>query len=233
MAQGKEMEAILKIVGNLDPSLEKAVSGATKAISGIGKGMAVAGGAVVAGLAAATTAAVAFGAEAVKAASSYEQAFANASTLMQGTPEELQKISDEIISVSNETGIAAEEISNATYSALSAGIDQADAVEFVGKSAKLAAAGFTDVDTAMSAVAKTMNAYGMDASHTDDPHPDAEQRYHDRWRAGSIPCTGNAYGSSFRRVLRPGRSFPCDHDCTGYSHGAGYHAAELPHRRAR
>ena len=168
MAQGKEMEAILKIVGNLDPSLEKAVSGATKAISGIGKGMAVAGGAVVAGLAAATTAAVAFGAEAVKAASSYEQAFANASTLMQGTPEELQKISDEIISVSNETGIAAEEISNATYSALSAGIDQADAVEFVGKSAKLAAAGFTDVDTAMSAVAKTMNAYGMDASHTDE-----------------------------------------------------------------
>lgn len=168
MAKGKEMEAILKIVGNLDPSLQKAISGATKAISGIGKGMAVAGTAVVAGMAAATTAAVAFGAEAVKAASSYEQAFANASTLMSGTPEELQKISDDIIKVSNETGIAAEELSNSVYSALSAGIDQADAVEFVGKASKLAAAGFTDVDTAMSAVAKTMNAYGMDASHTDE-----------------------------------------------------------------
>ncbi|MCR5824427.1 MAG: phage tail tape measure protein [Lachnospiraceae bacterium] len=168
MAKGKEMEAILKIVGNLDPSVQNAVNGATKAISGIGKGMAVAGGVVAAGMAAATAAAVAFGTEAVKAAASYEQAFANASTLMQGTPEELQKISDEIIAVSNETGLAAEDVSNAVYSALSAGIDQADAVAFVGDSAKLAAAGFTDVDTAMSAVAKTMNAYGMDASHTDE-----------------------------------------------------------------
>ena len=168
MAKGKEMEAILKIVGNLDPSLEKAVSGASKAIGGMGKGLAVAGGAMVAGLAAATTAVVAFGTEAVKAASSYEQAFANASTLMEGTPEQLQKISDDIIKVSNETGIAAEELTNSVYSALSAGIDQADAVEFVGKASKLAAAGFTDVDTAMSAVAKTMNAYGMDASHTDE-----------------------------------------------------------------
>lgn len=168
MAKGKEMEAVLKIVGNLDPSVQNAVNGATKAISGIGKGMAVAGGVVAAGMVAATAATVAFGTEAVKAAASYEQAFANASTLMQGTPEELQKVSDEIIAVSNETGLAAEDVSNAVYSALSAGIDQADAVAFVGDSAKLAAAGFTDVDTAMSAVAKTMNAYGMDASHTDE-----------------------------------------------------------------
>ena len=168
MAKGKEMEAILKIVGNLDPSLQKAVTGATKVIGGIGKGMAVAGTAVAAGMAAATAATVAFGTKAVEAAASYEQAFANASTLMQGTPEELQKISDDILKVSSETGIAAEDISNSVYSALSAGIDQADAVQFVADSAKLAAAGFTDVDTAMSAVAKTMNAYGMDASHTDE-----------------------------------------------------------------
>ena len=58
MAKGKEMEAILKIVGNLDPSLQKAVTGATKIVGGIGKGMAVAGTAVVAGMAAATAATV-------------------------------------------------------------------------------------------------------------------------------------------------------------------------------
>ncbi len=56
MAKGNEMEAVLKIVGNLDPSLQKAISGATNAISGLGKGMAVVGGAAVAGLAVAGTA---------------------------------------------------------------------------------------------------------------------------------------------------------------------------------
>lgn len=82
MAQGKEMEAILKIVGNLDPSLEKAVSGATKAISGLGKGMAVIGGAAVAGVAAAGTAMVA----ASKAALDLGMAFDSASdTIRIGT----------------------------------------------------------------------------------------------------------------------------------------------------
>lgn len=82
MAQGKEMEAILKIVGNLDPSLEKAVSGATKAISGLGKGMAVIGGAAVAGVAAAGTAIVA----ASKAALDLGMAFDSASdTIRIGT----------------------------------------------------------------------------------------------------------------------------------------------------
>lgn len=82
MAQGKEMEAILKIVGNLDPSLEKAVSGATKAISGLGKGMAVIGEAAVAGVAAAGTAMVA----ASKAALDLGMAFDSASdTIRIGT----------------------------------------------------------------------------------------------------------------------------------------------------
>ena len=186
----KEFEALIKIGGGLDPSLQKAIDQAKNTLKGmgdkvgsigssLGKGMSkaaeIATGALkavgtvgVAAIGAVSAAAVKFGTDAVQAAASYEQAFADASTLMTGTQEQLQAVSDDILRVSNETGIAAEDLANSVYSAISAGIAQEDAVEFAGKSARLAAAGFTDVDTALTAVAKTLNAYGLDASHTDE-----------------------------------------------------------------
>ena len=165
MGKGKNLQAIVEIAGKVSPSLGDALKSAEK---GLGKLKAVAVGAAIGGAAvAATKKMVDFSAECVKAAASYETAFAAASTLMHGTKEELQGISDEILKVSNKTGVAADELTNSVYSALSAGIAQEDAVEFAGKSAVLAAAGFTDVDTALSTVAKTLNAYGMGAEETD------------------------------------------------------------------
>lgn len=168
MASGKEMKAIITIAGAIDPSLAKSIEQATKSTSGLGTVFKVGGAVAAAGVAAATAAVVKFGSAAVEAASSYEQAFANTSTLIKATGEDLQAISDQILAVSTETGVAAEDLANSVYSAISAGIDEADAVEFAAKSAKLAAAGFTDTDTALTAVAKTLNAYGLDASHTDE-----------------------------------------------------------------
>ena len=156
------LSTVVEIAGRVDPSLGKTLESVGKKL----KGLAI-GGAVVAGAAAATKAVAQFAAESVKAAAAYETAFAGASTLMTGTKEELQAISDEIIKTSNETGVAAAELSQSVYSALSAGIDQEDAVRFAGQSAKLAAAGFTDVDTALSAVVKTLNAYNLSSSETD------------------------------------------------------------------
>jgi len=165
VGKGKNLQAIVEIAGKVSPSLGDALKSAEK---GLGKLKAVAVGAAIGGAAvAATKKMVEFSAECVKAAASYETAFAAASTLMTGTKEELQGISDEILKVSNKTGVAADELTNSVYSALSAGIAQEDAVEFAGKAATLAAAGFTDVDTALSTVAKTLNAYGMEASETD------------------------------------------------------------------
>ncbi len=168
MASGKELKAIITIAGALDPSLAKSIQQATKTTSGLGTMFKVGGAVAAAGAAAATAAVVKFGTAAVQAASSYEQAFANTSTLIKATGDDLQAISDQILDVSTETGVAAEDLANSVYSAISAGIDEADAVEFAAKSAKLAAAGFTDTDTALTAVAKTLNAYGLDASHTDE-----------------------------------------------------------------
>lgn len=168
MAKNKTLQAIVEIAGTLSPTLQEAVSGVTDKLDGINLKAAAVGAAFAGATIAASKALIDFSKEAVEVAASYETAFAAASTLMKGADEEIQAISDDIIKTSNETGIAAEDLANSVYSAISAGIDQEDAVAFAGQAARLAAAGFTDVDTALSATAKTLNAYGMEASQAEE-----------------------------------------------------------------
>lgn len=82
-----------------------------------------------------------------------------------------ENLESKVLGLSNSTGLAAAEINEALYSALSAGIpvteDMAEATGFLESAAKLAKAGFTDIDTAIAATAKTLNAYGMDVSEAD------------------------------------------------------------------
>ena len=168
MAKEKILQTIVEIAGTISPTLQSSIKDVTTKLGNVNLKAVAIGGAVAGATAIATKAMVNFGKEAAQAAASYEKAFAAASTLMKGSADELQKISDDIIKVSNETGIAAEDLANSVYSAISAGIAQEDAVEFAGKAAKLAAAGFTDVDTALSATAKTLNAYGAEASQAEE-----------------------------------------------------------------
>lgn len=159
MANNRTLEAIVSIAGQLDPSLQRSLTSATKQFSGMKIGMAAVGTAAVA----ATAAVVKFGADSVKAAMNYETSFAQTSTLLQGTEAELQAYSDSIVDLSNETGIAANELSESVYNALSAGVDQAHAVEFAETSAKLASGGFTDATTAVDVLTTALNAYGLEA----------------------------------------------------------------------
>ena len=159
MANNRTLEAIVSIAGQLDPSLQRSLTSATKQFSGMKIGMAAVGTAAVA----ATAAVVKFGADSVKAAMDYETSFAQTSTLLQGTEAELQAYSDSIVDLSNETGIAANELSESVYNALSAGVDQAHAVEFAETSAKLASGGFTDATTAVDVLTTALNAYGLEA----------------------------------------------------------------------
>lgn len=136
-------------------SAGKKVSSAGSKISSAAKNAGVAiGGAFVA----AGTAAVKFGSE-------FESAFAGASTLIDTTQTDMGQLQSQILELSDKTGIAAADLSNSMYNALSAGIDlgenNADMMAMLENSSKLAKAGFTDIDTALTATAKTMNAYGM------------------------------------------------------------------------
>lgn len=119
-------------------------------------------------------AAVAAGAAVIKFGTDFETSMAKASTLVDTTQYSMDALSNKILDVSDKTGVAAEELGEAMYSALSASVplgeEGADMMMFLEKSAQLAKSGFTDVDTAVTATAKVLNAYKMDVSETDKVH---------------------------------------------------------------
>ena len=65
--------------------------------------------------------------------------------------------------MSGQMGVAATDIAEATYQAISAGQDTSNAVAFAGQAAKLAAAGFTSSSSAVDILTTALNAYGMSA----------------------------------------------------------------------
>ena len=152
-----------KLEGDLNESNSKAQSGASK-LGGIAKtaGLAI-GGAVIAA-----------GAAAVKFGSEFETAMAGASTLFGDAKVNAEELNQKMLDLSNSSGVAASELGTSLYNALSAGIpatdDMSEALSFLDKNTKLAKAGFTDIDTAASATAKTLNAYKMGVEETDRVH---------------------------------------------------------------
>ena len=72
----------------------------------------------------------------------------------------MMDMSDAIMQLSSDTGIAAEDIALATYGAISAGVDTSKSVEFVATANALAVGGFTDMATSVDVLTTTMNAYG-------------------------------------------------------------------------
>ena len=99
--------------------------------------------------------------DAIMGASEFESSMAKVSTLFTGSTAEFADLQSKILSLSSETGMAATTLGEAAYSALSASVPMEDLGYILERSSKLAIAGFTDVDTALSATAKTMNAYGL------------------------------------------------------------------------
>jgi len=112
---------------------------------------------------ASATSAAALGAS-VKLASDYTDAVAKVGTVadLQSVP--LEKLRDDMLQLSTETGRGAGEIADATYQAISASVDTADAVSFVGTSVGLAKAGFLETADAVDVLTTIINAYGLEAS---------------------------------------------------------------------
>lgn len=102
------------------------------------------------------------GKSAASAGAEFENAMAKTSTLFKGSDTDLAALGDEIQRLSSASGASASELAEAAYSALSASVPAEQLGSMLEQSSKLAVAGFTDVDTALSATAKTMNAYGME-----------------------------------------------------------------------
>lgn len=157
----KEYKLAIKIAGAVSSSFDSAIGEAGQKIANLGS----------IAQAAAATAAAAWGAlklgefisDAIAIGSEYETAFAKVQTIMDKTQTSSEEMSSAIKALSNETGIAAAELSGSVYDAISATGDTANAVSLVGDASKLATAGFAESGDALSVLTTIMNAYGLSA----------------------------------------------------------------------
>lgn len=155
MAARSDGSVIISIDGDAS-GLEKALNldsaKAEASLSGVGKTAAVV-----------TTALVAMGAAAVSAATDFETAFAKTQTIMDTTKLSVGDMREEILDLSITSGMAATDVSEAVYQAISGSVDTADAAQFVSQANKLAVAGFTSLTNATDVLTTTLNAYGLEA----------------------------------------------------------------------
>ncbi len=147
--------------------LEKDVARSNVTINSFGEKMKETGGKLTAAGKAVmpVSAAVAgIGTAAAVSAVNFEDAMAKVSTIADTMEVPLDSLRSQILELSSQTGISANEIADNVYNAISAGQKTGDAVNFVTNSTKLAKAGFADAGAALDVLTTILNAYGMEAS---------------------------------------------------------------------
>lgn len=156
----KELKKVNERIKQTGNESEKTGKQGSKLGSMISAGCKVAAAALAGVVTAAGGAALA----AYKVGSDYETALQKVGTIADTAAKPLQTLSDDIMALSSKTGIAAADIAEATYSAISATGDTANAVTIVAQATQLATAGFASTADSLSTLTGIMNAYGMQAS---------------------------------------------------------------------
>lgn len=105
--------------------------------------------------------------ECAEAAQTFELSIAKVYTLADESVLSQEAMRSGILEMSSELGKSADEIAEAVYEALSAGVDTANVLDFVRQSTQLSVAGFTDAANAVDVLTTILNAYGMEASQTE------------------------------------------------------------------
>ena len=156
-ANSKEAEdSLARVQGKTDQIGDSAEKTGSKSDAAFGA-VALGAGAVSAALIAATKAAVDY-------ADAFEAAFAKTQTIMDTNVMSAGAMKESVLDLSQATGMAATDVSEAVYQAISGSVDTANAVGFVDKANRLAVAGFTSLTNATDILTTTLNAYGMEQS---------------------------------------------------------------------
>ena len=168
----KTYKTTLTIMGKVDKSLKAAFKAAessaaktaAKVKSGLANAAKAAGKAVVAGAVAGTVAVTALGTAAVTNAAKMQTEMQNVATLLDGTATEVasrtSELSEDVIKVSNSTGIATSDLTSGLYDVISAVGDTEDSVKILEISAKAAAAGNAETAEAVSLLTAVTKGYG-------------------------------------------------------------------------
>lgn len=140
------------VVGQIMQQAGQSVTDFGKKVEGVGEKLMP--------ISAATAAA---GAASVKMAFDFEDSMAKVATIADTTEVPLADLEAAILELSDETGIAAGEIAENVYNAISAGQKTGDAVNFVRYATDLARAGFAESGDALDLLTTIMNAYKLEA----------------------------------------------------------------------
>ena len=101
--------------------------------------------------------------ECSEAAAEVETMSAKVETIANTTVTSMGDINRSVTALSNDTGKSATALLDSTYNAISAGVDTANAVEFVAQANELAVGGFTSATTAVDVLTTSLNAYQLSA----------------------------------------------------------------------
>lgn len=164
MNNTKVMKAIVQVCGSVDPSLGKMVSSTEKSLGKINLKAAAVSAAVVAGIGVAAKELYDFGKASVENASTFQSEMQNVATLLDGTESEvsdrISEMQQEILSVSNMTGVATSELSDGMYQVVSAFGDSADSIGILETAAKSASAGNATTTESINLLSAVTKAYG-------------------------------------------------------------------------
>lgn len=100
----------------------------------------------------------------VDASAEFEVSLAKLSTIADTSTVSMATLSDDLLALSNDTGVAVTSLTESAYQAISASVDTANAVDFVATANELAIGGFTSTETAVDVLSTAINAYGLEVS---------------------------------------------------------------------
>ena len=164
MAKSKIYELAIRINGKLDSSLKKACAEAAQNLETVGNAAKIAGKVVVGASAAIVGATATIGSAAVNAAEEYQTQLANISTLLTGTEAEVAartaEIGNQILKVSDKTGVATDNLTDGMYQVISAFGDSADAASILETAAKSAEAGNATTADSINLLSAVTKGYG-------------------------------------------------------------------------
>ncbi len=118
-----------------------------------------------------TTPLLAMGTYALKSASDVTDGMAKIYTISKESQLPMSQMKDQLIELSDATGYAMDDLTEAAYQAVSASVPTEKAADFMADAAKLARGGFTTTTQSVDLLTTVINAYGMeaeDAAHISD-----------------------------------------------------------------
>jgi len=149
----------IDLVGD-DSQLKKTLKNASTRLGSFGKSVAKLG---VTSAAAFGATAVAIGTKGVTAFADFEKGMNEVMTLLPDAGEEaFGELSDQVKDFSKEFGVNTTDAIDGLYSSLSAGIPKDNVFAFMETAQKAAAAGVTDLNTAVDGISSVVNAYGSE-----------------------------------------------------------------------